>query len=154
HREQKEKPGPHGSDTAVLEVQAPRGATVRLDGQDQGDQRRFLFRSLAGNRLYQHAVVVRFPDGREVRRDLLLKAGWHVRLPVASPRTARFDMVMQCGHSKQITAAAYSPDGAHILTAGDDRTAILWDAATGRALRVFQAHIESSLRVAHWITNV
>ena len=35
------------------------------------------------------------------------------------------------GHSSEVTAVAWSPDGHHILTASRDRTACIWDATTG-----------------------
>ena len=35
------------------------------------------------------------------------------------------------GHSSWVTAVAWSPDGHHILTASEDRTARIWDATTG-----------------------
>jgi WD40 repeat protein len=36
------------------------------------------------------------------------------------------------GHDGPVTAAAFSPDGARIVTASSDKTARLWDAATGK----------------------
>ena len=35
------------------------------------------------------------------------------------------------GHTDVVNSAAYSPDGRHIVTASDDQTARIWDAATG-----------------------
>ena len=37
-------------------------------------------------------------------------------------------------------AADFSPDGKHIITASDDKTARLWDATTGQVIRVFTGH--------------
>jgi len=36
------------------------------------------------------------------------------------------------GHAGWVTTAAFSPDGARIVTASDDHTARVWDAATGQ----------------------
>ena len=38
-------------------------------------------------------------------------------------------------HEGPVTSAAFSPDGTRIVTASDDSTARLWDAATGAADR-------------------
>ncbi len=37
-------------------------------------------------------------------------------------------------------SAAYSPDGKSIVTASDDSTARIWDAATGKELRELTGH--------------
>ena len=34
------------------------------------------------------------------------------------------------------------PDGAWVLTASDDRTAVLWNAATGEVVRTFKGHAD------------
>jgi WD40 repeat protein len=39
-----------------------------------------------------------------------------------------------------VTSAAYSPDGARIVTASEDRTARIWDAATGKEITVLRGH--------------
>jgi WD40 repeat protein len=44
------------------------------------------------------------------------------------------------GHAGRVRRAAFSPDGKHIVTASDDRTARIWDAATGRQLLVLSGH--------------
>jgi WD40 repeat protein len=41
------------------------------------------------------------------------------------------------GHSAEVTAVAWSPDGRRVLTESHDGTARLWEAETGRQSRVF-----------------
>jgi WD40 repeat protein len=47
---------------------------------------------------------------------------------------------LHLGHSSQIRAAAFSRDGQRVLTAGDDGTARIWDAETGREILVMRGH--------------
>jgi WD40 repeat protein/uncharacterized protein YjbI with pentapeptide repeats len=44
------------------------------------------------------------------------------------------------GHSRSVTACAFSPGGEHIVSASWDHTLILWDAATGKPLRTLKGH--------------
>lgn len=46
----------------------------------------------------------------------------------------------QTGHSGTITAVGYTSDGKHLITASEDNTLILWDAATLEQLNVFGGH--------------
>ena len=45
-------------------------------------------------------------------------------------------------------SAAFSPDGARIVTASDDKTARVWDAATGKAIAVLSGHDGAVLSAA------
>jgi WD40 repeat protein/uncharacterized caspase-like protein len=51
-------------------------------------------------------------------------------------------VVCQLGHSGFVTRAAFSPDGKQVVTASSDRTARLWDAASGKEIRVFEGHTD------------
>jgi WD40 repeat protein len=44
------------------------------------------------------------------------------------------------GHQDVVRSAAFSPDGAKVVTASDDRTARLWDAASSKELAALQGH--------------
>jgi len=57
--------------------------------------------------------------------------------------------VTLAGHTDAVTAGAWSPDGSRILTASEDRTARLWDAATGNELLVLSGHSDG-LRSVAW----
>ncbi len=51
------------------------------------------------------------------------------------------------GHEENVTSAAFSADGTRVVTASDDKTARVWDAATGRELAALKGH-EGSVRSA------
>jgi WD40 repeat protein/serine/threonine protein kinase len=44
------------------------------------------------------------------------------------------------GHAGDVSAATFSPDGSRLVTAGNDRLAIVWDVATGQELHRLAGH--------------
>ncbi len=48
--------------------------------------------------------------------------------------------VLQIGHSDQVNACAWSPDGCHLLSASSDKTLKIWDAASGHCLITLSGH--------------
>jgi WD40 repeat protein/uncharacterized caspase-like protein len=57
-------------------------------------------------------------------------------------------LAVQTGHGDQVTSLAFSPDGALLLSGSDDKTARVWDLATGREIRTFGGHADQVLSVA------
>src|SRR5438128_1163827 len=64
-----------------------------------------------------------------------LAASLPLRLAAAEPE---LELVVQTGHAGWVNSVALCADGKYLLTGSDDRTAALWDAATGKKLRTFQ----------------
>src|SRR5262249_10873291 len=57
----------------------------------------------------------------------------------ASP-SGNLQLVVQLGHSSDITSAAFSPNKEFMVSGGVDRIAIVWEVATGRVLRRLVGH--------------
>jgi hypothetical protein len=57
-------------------------------------------------------------------------------------------LLVLVGHDKAVYSAAFSPDGSRIVTASADKTARIWDAATGKEIAVLRGHEDNVLSVA------
>lgn len=126
-------------DTCILELELPPGATASVDGRDYGEKRRLEFKPLKRGQIYASKLAIRFREGGQAWRQLLLKGGWRVPLALAAPGGERPELLIQTGHSAQIQSLAFSPDGQYLLSGAGDKCAILWRAADGRQLRRFSA---------------
>ena len=58
------------------------------------------------------------------------------------------ELVVQVGHSDRINSVAFSVDGRFVLTGSGDKSARLWETATGKELRRFKGHSDSITSVA------
>ena len=123
-------------DSAIVEVDIPAGASLLINGLDQGDERRLIFEPFSRGEYYSYMAVVRFRDGTETRRELLLHGGWKVHLVVPSLDQARPAPVLQTGHTASIHALRFDSDGGQLSTASADGTVRLWDIETGNVLRI------------------
>jgi len=54
-------------------------------------------------------------------------------------------LVLPIGHTGAINSAVFSPDGKLVLTASEDKTARIYDVATGKELRVLAGHLGAIL---------
>ena len=135
-------------DCALLELDTPLDAKVSIDDQDYPARRRFVYRGWKPDEYYICDLTVRFSGVREVRRKVILKGGWAVRLRVQPTDVSIPELVLQSGHNDELTSVAFSPDGTQALTGSRDKTAILWDAKTGNQLRAFAGHLRPVSSVA------
>jgi WD40 repeat protein len=73
---------------------------------------------------------------------------WAMLGNLATAQDTRLELVVQTGHATNITDMVLSGDGRRVLTGSHDRTAILWDAETGRKLQTFTGHADGVRSVA------
>ena len=87
---------------------------------------------------------------QDPERSLLLAVEAYETLPMSSTESvlrqvyARHEAklgIMQ-GHQEWVNHAAFSPDGKLVVTASWDKTARLWEVASGQSLQVLQGHQE------------
>ena len=60
--------------------------------------------------------------------------------------------VLRC-HDNGVLRAAFSPDGTRVVTASEDNTARLWDAAAGKEIAVLRGHALSPASFEHDLQN-
>ena len=70
----------------------------------------------------------------------------------SAPDTAEVPSVTLAGHGADLWWADYSPDGKRAVTASSDKTARVWDTATGETVLTLAGHDEA-VRVAIFSPN-
>jgi WD40 repeat protein len=85
---------------------------------------------------WRSAIAADDPDWQHAARAAI--SAWRCKL--VEPKVVVF-------HEQRINATAFSPDGRKLLTGSNDKTARLWDAATGRPIGEPMQH-------QHWVTAV
>jgi WD40 repeat protein len=83
---------------------------------------------------YEHPAAVAIVSAARRDPDFHPAPRWPGLTP---PGAERLQFV---GHERRVRSAYFSPDGARIVTASDDRTARLWDANTGQELVALRGH--------------
>lgn len=69
-------------------------------------------------------------------------------LALAAPLPAAEEARVLSGHKDYVMAVAWSPDSRYLASGGFDGTAVIWEAAGGRALRTLAGHTDSVTSVA------
>ncbi len=127
-----EEPVPE--DTCVLELQLPTGATVSVDGEDFGNRWQVTWDGLKKGQLYARRLKVRLADGSRIERQVVLRGGWQVQLPLLPPDKSAASLELLFGAPK--SRATLGPDGRKVAYTWD-REVIIQDLTSGRHLQRF-----------------
>ncbi|MEQ8788314.1 MAG: WD40 repeat domain-containing protein [Pirellulaceae bacterium] len=129
----------------VLEIGAPEGARLFVDGRDYESSRKLTFKNLDPEKQYTSTIRVQLPDGALAQRRVSFQAGdqlaWTWDEILASEDAVFWHPML----ATRSATAAISPDGRRIVLPVDDKTAALFDAESGEMLHRYQAH-EQPLR--------
>ena len=101
---------------------------------------------IAQSRAFAAQAEVTLSRDQTAALNLAVKAWQTARTSEANNAVAnafpQVSSILQ-GHTDLVESAVFSPDGQRILTASDDKTARVWNAASGQLLATLQGHTES-----------
>ena len=91
-------------DTCIVELTLPEGATVTVDGEDYGAQRKFVYERLTPKTTYEYEFVIHYPSGETSKHAMLLEGGRRVRLAKRDPvaRVSELGAAVRSQGSRQI----------------------------------------------------
>jgi WD40 repeat protein len=119
------------------------GRAIGLSVQALATHRREIARQIFG-RLgsFSDTVLVRIANDAQDDECFVPAARWPALTAPGRERLRLF------GHKRPVWTAAFSGDGRHIVTASDDHTARIWNAATGAVVVSLEGHERSVLSAA------
>src|SRR6266700_5436837 len=68
--------------------------------------------------------------------------------PTAIPLPPQYLIFTYLSHAARVFAVAWSPDGQHIASAGEDQSVQIWEGTTGRTLLTYRGHSDIVTTVA------
>ncbi|KAF4556876.1 Mcl1-like protein [Elsinoe fawcettii] len=96
------------------------------------------------------SAVIWHPDGRALAAPTVTRA-----VQVVSTKDWQNQRSFQSGHAGDITAAAWSHNGALLASAGEDRSLTLWDTKTQEIIKKFEGIREPVMSIAwHPVENI
>ncbi|KAH5622319.1 hypothetical protein HBI68_251460 [Parastagonospora nodorum] len=89
-----------------------------------------------------YSTLIFTPTNSVVRRQFFMLPTWVKRAPQVEREWNALLQTLE-GHSSNVNAVVFSPDGKTVASASDDKTVKLWDAGTGIEQHTLRGHSDS-----------